>query len=323
MFVFDYLGSMMKKRILIAVFLILLIPNFIFAYDAIVFPTVVIGESPKILLGFSERVSEELKKKGFLILGMDDTLTYIETKNLSIQSIEYDRTLSNEVGEDLGVNYLFFTTIVWNGEFLVFDFHRIDVNKDSYWHRTYYAYTDFLNSLNDDLQKSIVQAYIVNDSFTNKEMIKNPFFQVNSINDYGSYIQILRWMRSHDVANLYLCFGTISRFEISFTERYSNPERVDKYKLYKEILSYVFKDKESIEETGDVVRVVHLGAYNKIFGYVYNEMSSEIGYPYIQTILSDPLNGVIFYGTKEESAIIEGLLSRDQRGRYWHRFVWK
>lgn len=313
----------MKKHIALFFIIFLIVIN-VFGLNAVVFPTVCIGFSDESYVDLSNKVELSLKNRGFSLIDKNVIEKLCFEKSVSFQDVEYDRNISNEIGNIVNAEYLYFNTLIWNGESFLIDFHRLDIDANSYWHKTYSFEKETLD--NGEFSKYGIE-YIISDSFVKKGNSKNIFSSSNTINDSEEYIDTIIWMRKNKVSNLFLCFGAISGFEKNQYQRYKTlglySSTNEKIELYKSILNTVLHEKDIIEKSGEIARVIHLGSYNRMPIYIFNEESIEIGYPYIKDILESDLNGVKFYGTKEESALIESLLTRDQRNRYWLRYYWE
>lgn len=310
----------MKRYLMIILFITYAVFR-IFSDNVIIFPTVTIGFSNEEYINLSKTIETEIKNKGYEVVEYGIIEDVLGKNNYSIQQVEYSKEISNSIGKGLNADSIYFNTLIWNGEYFTVDFHRVDVNEESYWHKIYSFKVEVVES--EEFSKYGI-AYIVNDSFISEKNIKNIFLNISNINDNEEYINTIAWMRKNKIANLYLSYGAISGFEKFQYQLFKNiGSNKIKYDLYESIKKVVLQDKELIEKSGEYVKVIHLGSYNRIIGYVYNENSLEIGYPYIQTILENPINGVKFYGTKEESLAIESLLNRDQRNRYWLGYYWE
>lgn len=310
----------MKKYIFIII--IFLFPFITYSLNVAVFPTVCIPYNKDDYIDLSNLIINELEERGLTVISKESLSNILNGVN--IQNIEYNSILSNKFGELLEADSLYFNTLIFNGEYYALDFHRIDINKNTYYHKTY----SFNNSVveNGDFTLYGIK-YIVNDFFIGDNDINNIFFNINSIDESDKYYKIITWMRTNNIANLYLCFGAISGFQKEqyniYKSIYPNISYKNEYDLYSSIFKSIIEEKNNIEKSGEVVKIIHLGSYNRILGYVYNERSIEIAYPYVENILKNPTNGVLFYGTDEENITIESFLSREQRTRYWFRIRWK
>jgi hypothetical protein len=65
-----------------------------------------------------------------------------------------------------------------------------------------------------------------------------------------------------------------------------------------------------------------LGSFSK-YSHNFDLESFSIDYPLVAEILGYENAGIVFFGTKRETAICESFLTKQQRVRYWNRWVWK
>lgn len=291
----------------------------LYAQAIIIMPISTTNVDEAIVKRVYSKMSSEVLGNGLKLIDQSNIESVLKAYEYNLSGLVYDKEGNSKLGSLLSAKYILFTSLVWNGEYLLFDIHMTEVGTGSIvFVKNYLTNKSIDIILNDGIPVIISELFGVKKD-------SSVFFDSNSYFEDSELIKIKNWLRQNGISNIFLVYGTMSGEDKVLFERsqslYSNKKEL--YQLLKSIETKVLDEKKLIEKSGEYVKVIYLGSFWSSLSHRYYADSPEIDYPLVQLIMNSPSVGIIFYGTEVESATIESFLTREQRKKYWHRWIWK
>ncbi len=283
-----------------------------------VMPIQLTGFKPERNQQFHSAFTKELLRMGYKVVDLANMDAVLRNIEFNLSDLVYDSNQSSQIGSILNVKYMLFSSFVWNGEYAMIDIHITDVETAS----IIYQNTYLTNSESNEI--AIVGIpNIICDVFQIKREKANIFYDEKKYKESDEVIAIKTWARSRGISNVFLVYGLLSGYDKGTYEQYRSLDNNNMLPLYYTIENAVLDEKTQLENTGELVKVIHLGSYWKILDNItFYLKSQDILYDLVYQILLNKNNGVIFFGQRRETAIIESFLSKEQRANYLARWVW-
>jgi len=305
------MGRCFCQKIFLILMLVLLTQNS-YAQSVAVIPVQTIGfKVGRENLFYSSIVSNFIEI-GSTVLDYQSIDKILTAYEYNLLDIVYRKNEEQKLAQLLNVETICFFSFIWNGEYTLIDVHTTNANTGQIIFQKYYM-------TNGDAEEiSLYGIKEIINEINGVKISKSYFDKKESYTITESSYDIIRWAHSYNSSIIFFAVGAISKDKFDFTALFHN--EIDVFNTYNSKLLEEYSD---VKKKGEYVVYLHLGDHKQV-GASINTIAREGPlYSYIKDILTFKNVVVVFYGSRREGAIIESYLSKEQRNRFWHRWIWE